>query len=246
VNPDLTECQGPLCCIVPQVKHAPFVVIASLLLACNSTSSGDTAPVQLGVVRTVDEARLENPVNWGDELDLALETEFWDLIGNSDHARYPAWHSKAKAYFAANLGADPRLGMLISAGAVFSLTTLFQNDDPLAHLAEYSDYIADATVGIRDAIEPLGDHEPALVFFHNNQAMLAFLLSENADLGICHLEKLRNIEDIGPTFPARPIAATVTSAGSRAGTVKTSMTRTLAPEFGPPSPGRLSSNRSFR
>jgi hypothetical protein len=172
----------------------------SLLLGCNSMSSGDSAPVQLGVVRTVDEARLEDPGTWGDELDLALETEFWDLIGNSDHVHYPAWHSKAKAYVTANFNADPRLSMLISAGAVFSLTTLFQYDDPLAHLAEYSDYIADATVGIHDAIEPLGDHEPALVFFHNNQAMLAFLLSENADLGICHLEKLRNLEDSNPTF----------------------------------------------
>ena len=75
---------------MPRVKCAPFVVITSLLLGCSSASSNDTASVQLGVVRTVDEASLEDPGNWGDELDLALETEFWDLIGNSDHARYPA------------------------------------------------------------------------------------------------------------------------------------------------------------
>jgi len=182
------------------VKYSFLLLIAALGLGCSSTSGSDSAPVQLGVVRSVDETRLADPDNWGEELDLALETEFWDLIGNSDHARYSAWHSKAKAYVAANLDADPRLGMLISAGAVFSLTTLFQYEDPLAHLTEYSDYIADATVGIHEAIEPLGDHEPAIVFFHNNQAMLAFLLSENAELGVCHLEKLRNLEDSNPTF----------------------------------------------
>jgi hypothetical protein len=90
--------------------------------------------------------------------------------------------------------------MLVSAGAVFTLTTLFQHDDPLSQLDGYADYIDDATMGIRDAVAPLRDHEPALVFFHNNQAMLAFLLTANADLGICHLEKLRNLEDENPSF----------------------------------------------
>ena len=171
------------------------------MLAC--TSSGDTAdlaPVELGVVRVVDSPRLEDPAEWGPELDLALETEFWDLIGNSDHTSYPAWHDKAKVYVAANSAADPRLGMLVSAGAVFTLTTLFQQDDPLSQIGDYADYIDDATVGIHEAVAPLLHHEPALVFFHNNQAMLAFLLTGNADLGICHLEKLRNLEDRNPSF----------------------------------------------
>jgi hypothetical protein len=91
------------------------------------------------------------------------ETEFWDLIGNSDHTRYPAWHTKAKAYVEANADADPRLAMLVSAGAVFTLTTLFQHDDPLSELGDYAAYIDDATVGIHDAVAPLRDHEPALV-----------------------------------------------------------------------------------
>lgn len=156
--------------------------------------------MQLGVIRIVDAERLKNPDDWGPELDLALEAEFWDLIGNSDHEQYPAWHFKAKEYVAANSGADPRLGMLISAGAVFSLTRLFQEADPFGQIAQYEDYIDDATKGIHQAVEPLGDHEPAVVFFHNNQAMLAFLLGQNEDLGICHLEKLRNLEDSNPAF----------------------------------------------
>lgn len=177
------------------------IFVLALVVGCTSASTTtDLAPVELGVIRSVDAARLEDPNEWGAELDLALETEFWDLIGNSDHARYPAWHEKAKTYVAANSEADPRLGMLISAGAVFSLTTLFQHDDPFSQLGDYTDYIDDATVGIHDAVEPLQDHEPALVFFHNNQAMLAFLLTANADLGICHLEKLRNLEDRNPGF----------------------------------------------
>jgi len=169
--------------------------------ACASSGTTDElAPVELGVVRTVDAQRIEDPAEWGPSLDLALETEFWDLIGNSDHERYPAWREKAKVYLAANGNADPRLAMLVSAGAVFALTQLFQHPDPLSRIADYLDYIDDATVGIHDAVEPLRDHEPAVVFFHNNQAMLAFLLAENADLGICHLEKLRNLEDSNSDF----------------------------------------------
>jgi len=160
----------------------------------------EVEPVRLGVIRVLDAERLENPDEWGPDLDLALETEFWDLIGNSAHDEYSAWHAKAKAYVAANPDADPRLGMLISAGAVFSLTTLFQYPDPLTRIADYTDYIEDATVGIHAAVEPLTDHEPAIVFFHNNQAMLAFLLSADAELGVCHLEKLRNLEDRNPVF----------------------------------------------
>jgi hypothetical protein len=179
----------------------PFAAVLLVLGACTSTSdSADLAPVQLGVIRAVDSARLESPSKWGPELDLALETEFWDLVGNSDHDRYPQWHEKAKRYVDANREADPRLGMLVSAGAVFSLTTLFQQDDPLSQIGDYNDYIDDATVGIREAVEPLRDHEPAVVFFHNNQAMLAFLLRSNADLGVCHLEQLRNLEDGDPSF----------------------------------------------
>ena len=156
--------------------------------------------MQLGVIRVVASALLEDPDEWGPELDLDLETEFWDLIGNSAHAEYPAWHAKAKTYVAANTDADPRLGMLIAAGAVFSLTSLFQYSDPLLHIADYTDYIEDATVGIHAAVEPLTDHEPALVFFHNNQAMLAFLLNADAELGVCHLEKLRNLEEANIAF----------------------------------------------
>ena len=183
------------------MPRLPTALFVALLVGCSSSgATTELAPVELGVVRIVDPARLKDPEEWGPELDLALETEFWDLIGNSDHARYPAWHSKAKAYVGANHGADPRLGMLVSAGAVFTLTTLFQHDDPLSQIGDYAEYIDDATVGIHDAVAPLGDHEPALVFFHNNQAMLAFLLTGNADLGICHLEKLRNLEDSNPSF----------------------------------------------
>lgn len=176
-------------------------VVVLSLAACTSPSTTSTlAPVELGVVRIVDVERLEDPGEWGPSLDLALETEFWDLIGNSDHARYPGWHEKAKVYLAANTDADPRLAMLVSAGAVFALTRLFQHPDPLSRIGDYVDYIEDATVGIRDAVAPLRDHEPAVVFFHNNQAMLAFLLASNADLGICHLEKLRNLEDSNAAF----------------------------------------------
>ncbi len=178
-----------------------FILLAGTLSSCGSSSpSQEAQPVRLGVIRVVDAERLQSPEEWGAELDLALETEFWDLIGNSAHAEYGAWHDKAKAYVAANADADPRLGMLISAGAVFSLTTLFQYSDPLTRIADYTDYIEDATVGIHDAVAPLTDHEPAVVFFHNNQAMLAFLLRADAELGVCHLEKLRNLEDSNATF----------------------------------------------
>jgi len=182
------------------VLRLPLTLLLTVLVSCTSTNSNDVAPVQLGIIRTVDAERLKNPDEWGPGLDLELETEFWDLIGNSDHDRYPAWHAKAKAYVAANEGVDPRIRMLISAGAVFSLTELFQYSDPLSRVGDYADYIEDATVGIHDAVEPLADHEPAVVFFHNNQAMLAFLLNANADLGICHLEKLRNLEDSNSMF----------------------------------------------
>lgn len=171
-----------------------------LLVGCSTGTSTDRSAVRLGVVRVVDPVRLQDPDEWGPELDLDLETEFWDLVGNSDHERYPAWHEKAKEYVEINSAADPRLRMLISAGAVFRLTTLFQDPDPLSRIGDYTDYIDDATVGIHGAVEPLRDHEPAVVFFHNNQAMLAFLLNRDADLGICHLEKLRNLEDANPNF----------------------------------------------
>ncbi|MGB8330313.1 MAG: hypothetical protein WCE62_09305 [Polyangiales bacterium] len=174
--------------------------MASVSGCGSSSDSDDEGAAQLGVVRTVDPRRLQDPDQWGPELDLALETEFWDLIGNSDHHRYPAWHAKAKQYVVDNADVDPRIRMFISAGAVFRLTTLFQYSDPLTQIAEYADYIADATIGIHAAVEPLTDHEPAVVFFHNNQAMLAFLLAANADLGICHLEKLRNLEDSNAGF----------------------------------------------
>jgi len=191
----------PVSCILSAVLRFVLTLLMAVFLGCTSTSSdSDVAPVQLGVVRTVEAERLQNPEEWGPDLDLDLETEFWDLIGNSDHDRYPDWHAKAKAYVAVNQDVDPRIRMLISAGAVFSLTTLFQHPDPLSRVADYTDYIDDATVGIHDAVEPLADHEPAVVFFHNNQAMLAFLLNSNADLGICHLEKLRNLEVSNPTF----------------------------------------------
>ena len=187
-------------CILVPVRVA-LIALATALLSCTSSgTSSDVEPVRLGVIRTVDAQRLENSDKWGADLDLALETEFWDLIGNSAHDEYPAWHTKAKAYVAANPDVDPRIRMLISAGAVFTLTTLFQDPDPQTRLPDYTDYIADATAGIQDAVEPLTDHEPAVVFFHNNQAMLAFLLTSNADLGICHLEKLRNLEDSNPLF----------------------------------------------
>lgn len=169
-------------------------------VACSSTSKDITSePVTLDVIRVVDEARLEDPDEWGPELDLALEAEFWDLIGNSAHDAYPAWHDKAKAYVAVNANADPRIAMLVSAGAVFSLTRLFQGEVG-TDLGEFTQFIEDATTGSRAAVEPLTDHEPAVVFFHNNQAMLAFLLNSDADLGICHLEKLRNLEDSHPDF----------------------------------------------
>jgi mono/diheme cytochrome c family protein len=86
--------------------------------------------------------------------------------------------------------------MMISAGAVFQLSTIFESPDPLSGGGDYADYIYDATVGIDAAAMALQDHEPAMVFFHNNQAMLAFLLTSDEDMGICHLEKLRNLEDI--------------------------------------------------
>ena len=177
-----------------------FLLSAALLSCASSSTSNEVEPVRLGVIRTVDAERLQNPDEWGPELDLELETEFWDLIGNSAHDEYAAWHGKAKAYVAANADAEPRLGMLIAAGAVFSLTSLFQYSDPLAHIGDYTDYIEDATVGIHAAVEPLTDHEPALVFFHNNQAMLAFLLNADAELGVCHLEKLRNLEETNVAF----------------------------------------------
>lgn len=193
--------------------------------------------MRLGVIRTVDEARLEDQRNWGDELDLALETEFWDLIGNSDHARYPAWHSKAKAYVAANVDADPRLGMLISAGAVFSLTRLFQNDDPLEHLAEYSDFIADATVGIRDAIEPLGDH-----MFHGTEGRAAAPFThgmvndpEYVDYGIALMEGCNNwiCNWTSKLAPFKPIGQLMTLAelhAIRASTAADSGVRAVAYE----------------
>ena len=179
------------------VRHLSLLVfVLPILESCTSGVEMAPGPVRLGVIRTVDPARLEDPEQWGPALDLALEAEFWDLIGNSAHARYGAWHHKATDYVDANRDADPRLAMMISAGAVFELSTLFESPDPLSGLADYADYLYDATVGIDAAALALRDHEPAMVFFHNNQAMLAFLLTSDADLGVCHLEKLRNLEDV--------------------------------------------------
>jgi hypothetical protein len=191
-------------CILLAVRIV-FLLLSAFLLSCASSNTSEPTksgvdPVQLGVIRVVAPDVFEDPDEWGPALDLDLETEFWDLIGNSAHEEYPAWHAKAKTYVAANADADPRLGMLIAAGAVFSLTSLFQYSDPLLHIADYTDYIEDATVGIHAAVEPLTDHEPALVFFHNNQAMLAFLLNADAELGVCHLEKLRNLEEANLAF----------------------------------------------
>lgn len=177
-----------------------FVLIAgSLLAACTDSGSDAPAPVTAGVIRTVDSARLMDPEEWGDALELDIETEFWDLIGNSAHDEYPAWHRKAKDYVEANPEAHPRIALYISAGAVFTLTQLFQSEDVIAALPDYAEFIEDATSGARAPVQQLTDREPALVFYHNNQAMLAFLLQSNADLGICHLEKLRNLED-NPEF----------------------------------------------
>ncbi len=182
------------------------LLLASLILAsCSSSESTEQtraparAPVTEGVVRIVDPARLEDPAQWDDELDLDIETEFWDLIGNSDHDRYPDWHRKVKAYLEANPDAHPRIALYVSAGAVFTLTQLFQSDDIAADLPRFAEFIDDATAGAQAPASQLTDREPALVFYHNNQAMLAFLLRSDADLGICHLEKLRNLED-NPDF----------------------------------------------
>ena len=179
---------------------APFLVTL-LLASCSSSTSSEPSrePVTEGVVRVVDRARLEDPTEWGDELELDIETEFWDLIGNSDHERYPEWHRKVKAYLLANTEAHPRIGLYVSAGAVFTLTQLFQSDDIVGDLPQFTEFIEDATSGARGPAEQLTDREPAVVFYHNNQAMLALLLQSNAELGICHLEKLRNLED-NPDF----------------------------------------------
>ena len=174
-----------------------FITLLScfVLVACGDATSNEQspAPVAVGVIRAVDEARLQDPEQWGEALELDIETEFWDLIGNSDHDQYPAWHRKTKAYLLANPDAHPRLALYVSAGAVFTLTQLFQSDDIASALPEFTEFIEDATAGAQTPARQLSDREPAVVFYHNNQAMLAFLLQADADLGICHLEKLRNL-----------------------------------------------------
>lgn len=167
------------------------------LAACSGGNAAESspAPVELGVIRVVAPARLEDPAEWGDDLDLDIETEFWDLIGNSDHVRYPDWHRKVKEYIGANPEAHPRIALYLSAGAVFTLTQLFQSENVADELPRFAEFIEDATSGAHAPAAKLTDREPAIVFYHNNQAMLAFFLRADADLGICHLEKLRNLED---------------------------------------------------
>ena len=168
----------------------------------NNQASGDSR-VKLGRIRTVDAARVADPNQWDEQLDYDLEAEFWDIIGNSAHDTYPQWRDKVKPYLSDNENAPARLAMLVAAGGVFALSPTFQ--DPLLGgvglIGDLQD-INDAALSIDSAIVPLKDHEPAVVFYHNNKAMLSLLLGASLleANGLCHLEQLRIMQDLNPNF----------------------------------------------
>jgi len=199
------------------IKHLAVLLAALFLVACgggkgNDATSGEvsaTTPasedsrVQEGRIRTVPSERVLDPGEWGQQLDYDLEAEFWDIIGNSAHDEYPQWREKVGDYVAENDAAADRLDLLIAAGGVFALSPVFQ--DPLlggVGLAGDLQHIRDATLALDTAIEPLTDHEPAVVFYHNNKAMLALLLGVGLrdGTGLCHLEQMRIMEELNPNF----------------------------------------------
>ena len=88
-----------------------LLAISMLIAGCGSeevSSAALTAPTALGVIRSVPLEQVTDSSQWGPDLDFALEVEFWDLISNSSHGRFDAWHDKVSDYLDDNPAADPR------------------------------------------------------------------------------------------------------------------------------------------
>ncbi len=169
-----------------------LLVVMTLLgaVSCGEAPSDPRAPTQLGVIRVVPEERVQDPSEWGAELELALEAEYWDLITNSDHEAYPAWDEKVLAYQMANAAASPRLELLRTAGAVFQVSQAFSGDNVNLRLVlQHLDQIIGGASSLQTS---LPNHLPAQVFYHNNSSMRGLMLGP-AEEGIEHLAQLTAI-----------------------------------------------------
>jgi hypothetical protein len=156
-------------------------------LSCDDNAVDPRAPTQLGVIRVVPTERVEDEGEWGAELDLALEAEYWDLITNSDHEAFPAWDEKVAAYQLANPSAAPRLELLRTAGAVFQVSQSFSGENVNIRLVlQHLDQIIG---GANRVHETLPYHLPAQVFYHNNSSMRGLMLGPAAE-GVDHLAAL--------------------------------------------------------
>ncbi|MCA9532875.1 MAG: hypothetical protein KC593_04320 [Myxococcales bacterium] len=174
-------------------KSRLVVLVAAALVgvvSCDDSPTDVRAPTEVGVVRSVPVTRVEDPSEWGAELELALEAEFWDLITNSDHEAYPAWDAKVVGYQQANPDAPARLELLRTAGAVFQTSQAFggENVDTRLVLQQLPQIIG----GAARVHESLPYHLPAQVFYHNNTAMRGLMLGPAAE-GVDHLAQLVTI-----------------------------------------------------
>jgi hypothetical protein len=167
---------------------ASLTLLALLTASCADGGAVDpSAPTQLGVVREVPASRVADQAEWGAELELALEAEYWDLITNSDHEAFPAWNQKVADYQLANPNAAPRLELLRTAGAVFQVSQAFSGDNVNIRLVlQHLDQIIGGASRVHDT---LPYHLPAQVFYHNNTAMRGLMLGPAAE-GIDHLASL--------------------------------------------------------
>lgn len=194
---------------------APAMVQAGLFPSWQAPSN---QPVQLGVFRVVHPTVVMQIQNWGPQLDLGLEQEFWDFVGNSRQDLFPQWRDKVKFYTDLNPWASPKLGLLVSAGSVFALAPNFELPDlggPA--LAAKIPELVNAVVTVKPAAQRLRALETANVFYHNNQAMVSLLFT--AGLGtnqaVCHLERLRTLQNVDPTFKTEGRAAIPYTAGMK-------------------------------
>mgnify|MGYP001562419373 CR=1 FL=1 len=175
-------------------------------------------PVQVGVFRVVNPWVVMQIQNWGPQLDLGLEQEFWDFVGNSRQDLFPQWRDKVKFYTSAYPGASPKLGLLLSAGSIFSLAPNFELADlgGPALVAKIPELV-NAVITVKPAVERLRTLEPANVFYHNNQAMVSLLFTAGlgTEQALCHLERLRTLQNVDPDFKTEGRAAIPYTSGMK-------------------------------